>query len=157
MRLLKWSQFTYYLLAPSSSRADSPRSRHRAERHGVLREFHGRGRLRFHVASLLHERGLGSIFEWFMGLLLGSGLLMGVAVSVGMDAVSLRKLVVLSGHGMGMATRWRMEWLEQWHRTDSKRRAGALSATAGPGPPTGRIDSDAGEPKAPGAIGTGLA
>ena len=53
-----------------------------------------------------------SILQWSLGVVSGGGLLVGVAVSVGMAAVSLGHVVVLSGVWMGLAAGRHMERVE---------------------------------------------
>ena len=69
--------------------------------------------MRTDVAAIHGERGVESVFEWGAGALSGSGLLVGVAVSVGMAAVSLGHVVVLSRIWMGLAAGWDIQRAEQ--------------------------------------------
>jgi hypothetical protein len=64
------------------------------------------------VAAVYGERGVEPVCEWSVGAVSGGGLLVGVAVSVGMAAVSLGIMGVLPGCGMGMAAGWGVEWVE---------------------------------------------
>src|SRR5579859_1518498 len=74
--------------------------------------------MRLDVASLLCERGLGSVCEWLMGLLPGSGIFVGFAVSVGVDSLSLRSVVVLSGCRLGLDAEWWVVRREQHDGAD---------------------------------------
>ncbi len=43
-----------------------------------------------HVATVLHQRQLGSVWEWSLGLLSERRLFLGISLSVGLDPVPLR-------------------------------------------------------------------
>src|SRR5580704_3207142 len=94
----------------------------RHERHDVLRKLRRRWRLRLHVASLLRERLLGSLFERRLGLVWGRGLLLGFSLSLGMDSVPLRNVVLLPGRGLGLDARRLMDGAEQYHRRHKRTR-----------------------------------
>ena len=64
----------------------------RPERHGLLRELREWLRRGLDVASLLCQRGVGSLLERRLGLLPGRGLFVGLAVSVGLDSLPYRLL-----------------------------------------------------------------
>ena len=77
----------------------------------VLRKFcqFGRRLWWIDVAALLRKRGVGSVREWHLGVVPGSGLFMGFSVPLGVDAVSYRLLGVLRRPGLGMDARRRQE------------------------------------------------
>src|SRR6202030_2679696 len=72
----------------------------------LLRQlFEGAG-LRHGVAALLCRRGLGSIYEWRLGVLSRLRLWMGFRVPVGLDTISLWFMGLSAYRWMGMAA-WR--------------------------------------------------
>src|SRR5690349_9880037 len=91
----------------------------RAERHDVLRQLLERLRWGLDVASLFRERGVGSVCEWDVGMVSGCGLLLGVAISLGMDSVSLWIVGILSQCGLGLDARRFVVRREQRRSTHS--------------------------------------
>jgi hypothetical protein len=70
------------------------------------------------LAAVLCELVVESVCEWCVGGVSGGGVLVGVAVSVGMVAVPYGSVVVLPVAGMGMAAGWSVEGNKQY-RGDS--------------------------------------
>ena len=64
---------------------------------------------RLHVAAILYQCELESIRERCMGLLSERGLFLGFSVSLGLDTLPLRQLVLLSGHRLGLAAGRRVD------------------------------------------------
>ena len=58
------------------------------------------------MAAVFCECGVESVWEWIVGLLSRGGVLVGVALSLGMAAVPHGELGVLSGAWMGMGSWW---------------------------------------------------
>ena len=80
----------------------------RAERYVVLRRLRRHWRLRDDVASLLCERRLEPIFERRVGMVRRRhGVFVGVSLSLGMDSVPFRVVVLLPGCGLGLDARRR--------------------------------------------------
>src|ERR1035438_10067715 len=68
----------------------------RPERHDVLRKLYECWGVRVDVAAVLRQRGLGSVFKRRTGMVWGwRGLLLGIALPVGMDALPLWQLGLL--------------------------------------------------------------
>jgi hypothetical protein len=128
----------------------------RRGRHDVLRKLHERWRLWLHVASLFRQRCMGSIFEWCLGLVSGRGLLLGFSVSLGMDTLSLWKLVLLFGCWVGMATRRLVERAEQRSCLFAQRRDRANFTSPNCAAPRRRTHTDGSEPEASHPIGSGF-
>jgi hypothetical protein len=61
------------------------------------------------VASLFRDRNLGPVCEWIMGLVSAMGLYLGIALSMGLDSLSLRRVDVLPKLRMGLASLWNVE------------------------------------------------
>ncbi len=76
-----------------------------AERSELLRELYQRGRMRTDVAAVPGECVVESVCEWCVGAVSGGGLLVGVAVPVGMAAVPLGIVGVLPGSMDGDGSR----------------------------------------------------
>src|SRR5438477_436680 len=83
----------------------------RHERHGLLRKLREL-RLRIDVAALLRQRLLAAVLQRKLGMVSRRGLLVGFALSVGVDALSLRLMGLLRQRRLGMDAGRRMEWLE---------------------------------------------
>src|SRR5271157_2417045 len=86
--------------------------------------------MRFHVAALFRQRGLGSVRQWHLGLVFRRGLLVGIPLSVGMDAVPLWQLDLLPGRGLGMAAGQLMEWAEQCAGIDNDESPASQSSSS---------------------------
>src|SRR5205823_14176729 len=80
----------------------------RLQRPELLRRVFQRSRLRHDVATLLHRRGMGSVYGRCLGLLPRLWIHVRIGLPMGMDALSLWKLDDGPGHGMDVAAR-RME------------------------------------------------
>src|SRR5215472_5967405 len=63
------------------------------------------------MAAVFCRGGMGSVHGWILGLLSGMGLWLGFGLSMGMAALSLRKLEFRARIWMGMAARRRMDAL----------------------------------------------
>src|SRR5437588_10422490 len=79
----------------------------RCQRSELLRQLRQRARLRHDVATLFCRRGMESVRGWFVDVLSRVRIHLGLALSVGLDAVSLRKLDLRYGFRMGLAA-WRI-------------------------------------------------
>ncbi len=93
--------------ANASSFGNSPYSL-RHQRHELLRKLRQRVR-GFDVAAVLYQRQLGSIRERRVGVLSERRVFLGVSLSLGLDPLPLRQLVFLSGSGLGLAARRRLD------------------------------------------------
>ena len=107
------------------------------------------------VAPLSGERSLGSFYQWHVGLVSGSGILVGITVSMGLDTLSLGTMGVLL-NWMGMAAGEELEDDSESAKASSRNssRAPASAATSAVAPRARYSDSGGGQSYPVGRLGT---
>ena len=89
------------------------------------------------MATVLYQRKLGSVRERRVGVLSERGVFLGISVSLGLDPVPLRQLVLLSGNRLGLAARRSVDGIGQQYLRQQPGQQGFQNtfATTRPRPP----------------------